>query len=262
MNEQDIDTTTPNVARVYDYYLGGGANFEADREFANKMLAILPEARIAAIANRRFQGRAVRFAAQQGVRQFLDLGAGIPTAHPTHEVARAVHPDAKVVYVDSEPIAAAHGVRKLSGDERAISVRARLQDVDEVIEKAGELLDFTEPVTVMALAILHFVPDEEDPDGILARYAAATVPGSHAVVSHATAEGAAGMRTAAVAARYTASANRSGHLRSKERFTAMLTPYELVAPGVVWTKQWRPDDPVEAEDPEASAMYAAVGRKR
>lgn len=260
--EKDIDTSKPNVARAYDYYLGGGTNFTADREFAKRILEGLPEARTMAIANRQFQGRAVRLLAEQGVRQFLDLGAGIPTVNPTHEAAREVQPDAKVVYVDSEAVAVTHGQLQLAQDPGCRVVQAELQDVDKVLAEAGQLLDFTEPVAVMLLAIMHFVPDTDDPKAIIGRYASACPGGSYLILSHGTGDGSLNEQVTAAAGDYTSSANYSAHLRSKEAIRDLVEPYELLEPGIVWTPQWRPDAPVDTAEAERTFSYGAVGRKR
>ena len=259
----DVDTQVPNVARVYDYYLGGCCNFATDREFAQDILQGFPEARDFAIANRRYQGRAVRYVSQQGIRQFLDLGAGIPTVNPTHEVARSINPDARVVYVDNEPIAVAHSELMLVGDEHATVVQADLRKPQQVLKMPAirDMLDLSQPVAVMILAMLHFVPGDEDPAGIIAEYVDALAPGSYLIISHATAEGPIGERVAVAAEKYAAT-KLPGHLRTRDQVAELLRPVELVEPGIVWTAAWRPEDPEDAVDAEKSVAYAAVGRKR
>lgn len=261
----DVDVTKPNVARVYDYYLGGAHNFDADRDFAHRIMAKFPEARTFALENRAFQRRAVRWVAGQGVTQFLDLGSGIPTVGPTHETARSVRPDASVVYVDIEPVAVAHSSLMLEGDPRAAIVQRDLRDVPGVLREAARTLDFSRPVAVMILAMLHFLSDEDDPAAVIARYSAALAPGSYLVISHATVEGPVGDRVAEAAARY-AETTLPGHMRDRTQVANMLAGLELVDPGygdggprIVWTPEWHPD--CEVRHPEQSVAYAAVARK-
>ncbi len=262
---QDIglDIDTPNVARVYDYYLGGACNLESDRRFASEILASFPEARDFALHNRRYQHRAVRYVSQLGVRQFLDLGSGIPTVGPTHEIARGINPDARVAYVDIESVAIQHSKLLLDGDEHAAILQADLREPETVLEapEIRSVLDYSQPVAVMILAMLHFLSDTEDPAAIIARYLDALAPGSYLIVSHATTEGPVGDRVAAAAEQY-AETTLPGHMRSREQFAAMLRPVEIIEPGIVWTPQWRPEAPEQAVNPERSVAYAAVGVKR
>ncbi|MGH3492056.1 MAG: SAM-dependent methyltransferase [Sciscionella sp.] len=256
-----VETDIPNVARVYDYYLGGAYNFQADRDFATKILTNFPEARDFARHNRRYQNRAVRHVSEQGVRQFLDLGAGIPTVGPTHEIARQVNPDAKVAYVDIEALAVTQSRHLLAGDTSAEMIEADLRDVDGVLRAASALLDFDQPVAVMILAMLHFLSDEDDPSEVIARYGDALAPGSYMIISHATEEGPVGERVRAAASSY-AETSLPGHLRNREQVAELMRPFELIEPGVVWTPQWRPESAEQAKNPENAVAYAAVGRKR
>lgn len=257
-----VDVDTPNVARVYDYYLGGACNLEVDRKFADEILSRAPEAREFALHNRRYQHRAVRYVANQGVRQFLDLGAGIPTVGPTHEVARSVNPDARVMYVDIEPVAVEHSKLLLDGDSKAGVLQADLREPQAILGSpvVRNVLDLSQPVAVMVLAILHFLPDEDDPAGIIARYLAALPSGSWLIASHGTADGTAGERADEVAEKYQAT-SLAGHARTRQQFAEILRPVEIVDPGIVWTAAWRPDTPEDALQPERSNAYAAVGRK-
>uniref|UniRef100_UPI00056A1F3D SAM-dependent methyltransferase n=1 Tax=Sciscionella sediminilitoris TaxID=1445613 RepID=UPI00056A1F3D len=165
-----------------------------------------------------------------------------------------------VVYVDSETVAAIHARRKLEGDENSLVVQAELQDVDAVLKQSAALLDFTEPVAVMMVAILHFVPEEDDPRGIVNRYAETSAPGSYLIASHGTADGDLGNRLHDVVGEYKERANYNVHLRSKDEFAAILASYELVEPGITWARAWRPDEQTTDSD-EAVAIYAAVGAK-
>lgn len=262
-----VDVSKPNVARVYDYYLGGARNFDVDRVFARKILASFPEARNFAIQNRAYQQRAVRYVSQLGVRQFLDLGSGIPTVGPTHEIARQVNPDARVVYVDIEPVAVEHSSMLLADDPNALVLQQDLRDIDAVVAAARGLLDFDQPVALMILAMLHFLTDDEDPGGVIHDYAKALGPGSYVIISHATAEGPVGDRVSEAAVRY-AETTLPGHLRDRDQVAAMMAGFDLVDPAhgtggprIVWTPEWRPDTD-DVPHPEESVAFAAVGRKR
>jgi SAM-dependent methyltransferase len=218
-----------------------------------------------ALENRAFQRRAVRWVAGQGVTQFLDLGSGVPTVGPTHETARSVRPDASVVYVDLEPVAVAHSTLMLEDDPRAAIVQHDLRDVRGVLQEARKTLDFSRPIAVMILAMLHFLSDEDDPNAIIARYVDALAPGSYLIISHATAEGPVGDRVAEAAERY-AETSLPGHLRDRTQVASMLAGLELVDPGngdggprIVWTPEWHPDG--EVVHPEQAVAYAAVARK-
>lgn len=251
-----IDLERPNAARIYDYLLGGGCNFEPDRVFADHLLETNPEAEGIVRHNRAFVGRAVRLCVEQGIRQFLDLGAGIPTVGSVHEIVQRAASGCRVVYVDNEPIAVVHSQLMLDGNPNAAVVLADLVDVDAVLGSQGvyRLLDFTQPVAVILTAVLHVVPDSADPYGVVARYVRAMASGSVLVVSH----------PACVDRRlFQYSRQLYGQdstSRTIEDIHALLTGTELLGPGVVWTPQWRPEfEP--GDHPEQAGMYAAVGRK-
>lgn len=258
---ESVDLDRPNAARIYDYLLGGAANFEADRRFADHLLELMPEAWGAAIRNREFLRRAVRFCVEAGVRQFLDLGSGVPTAGNVHEIAQALEPDCTVLYVDSETVAVTHAQAMLADNPRAASIQADLLDVDTVLgsPEAGRLLDFDRPVAVLLLAVLHFVPDSAQPHAAVARYVARMATGSLLAVSHAAAH-LTPDRVSEIKRLYERSADQ-GFLRDEEEFTRFFTGTELVEPGVVWTPQWRPEPDSVVERPETSLLYAGVGRK-
>lgn len=258
---ESIDLDRPNAARVYDYLLGGAANFEQDRAFAEKVLAVLPEARSAARLNRAFLRRAVRFCVDSGIRQFIDVGSGIPTAGNVHEIAQALAPESRVLYVDSEPVAVTHSELILRGNDNADAIRADLTNPESILlsEAAQRLIDFSLPVAVLMVSVLHFIPDSTEPHHAVARYVDAMAPGSFLVLSHAV------QRTtdSAVAAGelYDRSAS-PGVGRSVDEITAFFTGTELVEPGLLWTPQWRPESPEDVgENPEASLVLAGVGRK-
>jgi hypothetical protein len=254
-----IDVNRPNAARVYDYLLGGGCNFEVDRVFARQLQQITPHVERSMQDNRAFLGRAVRFCVEQGVRQFLDLGSGIPTVGNVHEIAQRLAPDARVVYVDHEPIAVAHSQLILTGNDNADVVLADLLQVDSVLssQPVRRLLDFTQPMAVILAAVLHFVPDDAGPYGVVARYVDAMPSGSFLVVSHGVR--AEQQREEDTYRLYNQSSTPAAG-RTREEVHAFLAGTEIVNPGVVWTSQWRPEfDP--GEYLHQAGVYAAVGRK-
>lgn len=259
----DVDLTRPNAARVYDYLLGGGCNFDIDRKFADEVLEVLPEAREATRLNRGFLRRAVRYCAEQGVRQFLDLGAGIPTVGPTHEIAAAVHPGSKVLYVDNEAVAVAHSKLLLEHNANAAMLQedARVPEAILHAPETRQLLDFDQPIAVMMLALLHFMPDAEDPAGLVASYRDALAPGSYLILSHVTQEGRVGARTEDAVDKYRRTAN-TAYVRDRDQVLRFFDGFELVEPGVVFTQEWRPETAEEAgETSERSLALAGVGRK-
>ncbi|MEV4179691.1 SAM-dependent methyltransferase [Nonomuraea sp. NPDC049709] len=233
-----INPNMPNVARMYDYFLGGNDNLAADRAAAEEALKLNPNARECARANRAFLGRAVRFLAERGVRQFLDIGSGLPAVGNVHQVAQAVMPDARTVYVDHDAVVLCHGRALLATDEHTIVVEADMRDPATILECAAERLDFSEPVAVLLVASLHFVLPEEDPYGIVRYLMGGTAPGSYLVVSHV-------LRTEttvrAVAAYARASAPVA--LRSEEEIAGFFEAVgaELVEPGLVRVPLWRPE---------------------
>jgi S-adenosyl methyltransferase len=257
---QDIDLDRPNAARIYDYFLGGACNFERDREFADTFLQYLPDAEAAAQRNRAFLRRAVRFCVERGIRQFLDLGSGIPTVGNVHEIAQGLVPESRVLYVDNEPVAVAHSELMLKDNERAAILHADLCDTDTVLgsQSAGQLLDFEQPVAVLLVAVLHFVPDSAQPRAAIERYLERMAPGSFLVLSHGTGEG----RTEDqddTGDGYQRTAT-PGVGRTRAEILALMAGTDLVEPGLVWTPQWRPDVPEEVgEHPEQSLVLAGVG---
>jgi S-adenosyl methyltransferase len=243
---EDVDVERPSIARVYDYYLGGSHNFAADREFADQVLRVMPEATTAAQQNRAFLRRAVRYLCAAGIRQFIDLGSGIPTVGNVHEVAQAAAPDARVVYVDLDPVAYAHSRAILADHPHATVIRADLRKPGDVLadRQLCDHIDFDRPVGILLVAVLHFVPDGERPADIVASYSAATAPGSHVVVSHATDEGMT-KAGAEVVSLYNRS-SRTVVTRSTAQLTTWMDGLSLVDPGVVNIADWRPDSPEDA----------------
>lgn len=251
---ESIDLSRPNAARVYDYLLGGAANFETDREFADKLLEVMPQARTAARLNRAFLRRAVRFCVAAGIDQFLDIGSGVPTAGNVHEIA----PDARVLYVDNEPVAVTHSELLLQDYPLASSMSGDLTDPEPIL--ATDTLDFDRPIAVLMVAVLHFIPDDTKPYEAVARYVSALAPGSYLVLSHG-AERPALQGREEVDQLYKRSAN-PGVRRTPEQIKEFFTGLELVEPGLVWTPQWRPDSPDEVgDDPESALVMAGVAHK-
>jgi SAM-dependent methyltransferase len=236
-----VDLSTPNAARMYDYYLGGKDNFAADREAAEKALRIAPQIRIAARQNRAFLGRAVRHLAQDGIRQFLDVGTGLPTQNNVHEVARRTAHDARVVYVDNDPVVLTHGRAILGGDENVHIVQADLRRPDEILDnpEVRERIDFDRPVAILLTAIVHFLQESDDPDAIVARFRAALPAGGHLVLSHVCGE-ALPDSVPGVTEVYRHSSTPIV-ARTPDRIASFFGDLELLDPGLVNVAQWRPD---------------------
>lgn len=257
-----FDPETPSTARMYDYYLGGKNNFPADREAAEEVMAKMPPGtiRTAARQNRMFLGRAVRFLAGQGVRQFLDIGTGLPTMGNVHEVAQGVAPDCRIVYVDHDPVVLAHGRNMLSSVSGATIIGHDLRQPPAILadHELRGLFDLSQPVAVLLVAVLHFIKDAEDPRGILAELMGAMAPGSYLVISHATADSYQELDDAIQAY---STASSSMHNRTRAEIEALFTGLDLVDPGVVWLAQWRPDaDTGLADEPGKSLCWCGVAR--
>jgi hypothetical protein len=260
----EIDTSRAHSARMYDYYLGGKNNFAADRDAAEKVLQIWP-ARTAAREGRKFLGRAVRYlAAEVGIRQFLDIGTGLPTANAVHEVAQAVAPSARVVYVDNDPMVLAHARALLtsSPEGRTAYIHADLRDPAGILADpvTNSVLDFSRPIALMLVAIVHFIQDEDKPAELIATLVDALPSGSYLVASHITMEHnpvglAAGQRA------YRA-AGVSAQARDSSQFAELaFAGLELVPPGVVLVSEWRPDDDGPRPTPAEVSFYGGVARK-
>ena len=259
-----IDTEKPSVARMYDYLLGGSHNFEVDRRAVDNITRAMPTLPAILRANRGFLRRAVRFFVDQGVTQFLDLGSGVPTVGNVHEVALAANPDARVVYVDIDPIAVAHSRAILEGNKQVSVVRADLREPDVVLtDPAIELLDFEQPVAVLMLAVLHFLPDDDRPADVVARYRDRLAAGSYLAVSHTSLEGDADESAAGRDEFNRQPVDATLVTRSPAEIMRFFDGFELVEPGLVYLAQWRPDPDAEilhADEPLISHL-AGVGRK-
>jgi SAM-dependent methyltransferase len=258
----EIDLDRPSAARVYDYLLGGSHNVQADRDFAEQVLKLAPEAAEAAHANRAFLRRAVRTLVDAGVRQFLDLGSGIPTQGNVHEIAQRYAPGSRIVYVDIDPIAVGHGTQILSGNPHCAAVQGDLRRPELVLERAAEVLDLDAPVGVLVCAVLHFIADRDDPAGVVARYRDAVVPGSHLVVSHASWPAAATHQVMQAREAYDQT-RTSLVLRTAHEITGYLGDWRILDPGVVTVAQWRPEEgaPQSAERTDKLPALAVVGVK-
>jgi hypothetical protein len=255
----------PNVARMYDYMLGGKDHYPADRAAAQRAFAATPEdvVRGGVLQNRKFLGRAVRYlAGELGVRQFLDIGTGLPTMNNVHEVAYAAAAGTRVVYVDNDPVVIAHGRDMLNGVPNATIIPGDLRDPAGILADGvlRSWLDFSQPIAVLLVAVLHFISDEEDPRGIVAALMDAVPPGSYLVVSHVSADGYA---KAANAARAWDDASAGLHMRSRAEVEAMLAGFSLVDPGeLVWTAQWHPDEQTPPIDsPGGATVWCGIARK-
>ena len=254
-----LDPSVAHVARVYDYWLGGKDNFAADREAAELAIAANPGIRASARANRAFLARSVRYlAADCGIRQFLDIGTGLPTAANTHEIAQAVAPECRVVYVDNDPVVLLHARSRLVSDPAgaAAYVEADLRDTGRILTEAARTLDFSQPVAIMLIAILHAIGDV-DPYQIVAKLVDAVPPGSYLVLSHVASD-----IDAEQIAEATARLNQLSHqhftLRDHAQVLRFFEGLELLEPGVVRVENWRAS---ELEPRYQSAMWGGVGRK-
>ncbi|GAA2325664.1 SAM-dependent methyltransferase [Dactylosporangium salmoneum] len=255
-----VDITTPNAARVYDYTLGGFHNFQVDRQFAEDAQRAWPGIFQLAHANRAYLGRAVQWLVGHGVRQFLDIGSGIPTLGNVHEVAQATAPDARVVYVDIDPVAVAHSRHILAGHPNATAISGDLRRPDEILghEEVLGLLDFSQPIALLLMAVLHFVPDADEPGQVIRRFDEATVSGSYVALSHGIPAKVPSDAQEEVRSLYRRTPT-SVHLRSPDQVSAMLDGFTLVQPGLVPITDWHPD-PEDDEAPQPTVL-AAVARK-
>lgn len=256
-----VDLRKPNAARMYDYFLGGSHHLEVDRTAAEQVKAANPQVATLAAQNRAFLGRAVRYFLDHGIRQFLDLGSGIPTVGNVHELVLAAEPRGRVAYVDNERIAVAYSRNVLADVPTATITHADLRDVDAVLNAATvtEVLDLSQPVALLAVAVLHFVPDADDPAAVLARYRAALAPGSYLALTHGTRDHLPPDKLAA--AQVTSEVYRNtgtpAWSRTREEIASWLQGLDLVEPGIVAEREWRADpDPTGPP----GGCWAAVAR--
>ena len=239
---EGVDVTRPSIARIYDYLLYGKDNFAVDRAAAEHLMQSRLEPRRLSLANRGFLLRAVRFLASHGISQYLDLGSGLPTSPSVHEVAREIIPDARVVYVDHDPIVVAHNDALLATRDGVITIRADVRDPDAVLaeEALAKCIDFDEPVAVLLLGVLHFISLDEDAPGIIAKFRQRMVPGSYLAVSLGTSDGADPEMIAETTQTY-AAARMPFTLRSRAQIMDLFEGFSLIEPGLVSLPEWRPD---------------------
>jgi hypothetical protein len=257
----DFDTSVAHIARVYDYWLGGKDNFEADRTAGEEALAAYPDLVSSVRANRAFLARGVRFlAADAGVRQFLDIGTGIPSANNTHEVAQSVAPQSRVVYVDNDPIVLAHARALLVGRPEGTTdyLDADLRETEKILDHARGLLDFSQPVAVMLVAVLHLIGPEDHPYGIVSQLMDAVPPGSYLLLSHVASD-IEPEKMAEMGKRLNRLLAQKGYYRSQAEVSQFFTGLELLEPGVVPVQHWRQDS--EIEGARRAAMWGGLARK-
>jgi hypothetical protein len=248
---------------MYDYYLGGKDNYPADREAAERVITMMPEGtiRIAAVHNRQFLGRAVRLlASQYGIRQFLDIGAGLPTMSSVHDVAKSVAPDSRVIYVDHDPVVLAHARDLLHGVDNTTVIKHDLRNTADIMAdpELNALFDLSQPVAVLLVAILHFISDEEDPRGIIDALMKPLPAGSCLVISHATADSLSELDNVT---QVYEKATSNLYNRRRDEVEGLFAGYDLIDPGVVGLPQWRPDEDAGTDDPDTSLFWCGVARK-
>jgi len=259
---EGIDLGTASAARMYDYYLGGAHNFGVDRDLARQVLQAMPDTPLIAQANRAFLHRAVRFLLDAGVRQFIDIGSGIPTEGNTHETAQRQVPEARVLYVDHDAVAVVHSELLLKDNPNAAVLHADLLRPEDILDspELGGLIDLSQPVGVLMLAVLHFIPEQARPEEIIGRFRERVAPGSFLVISHASGE-TRPVQAGEVAGLYRSAADKVS-LRTRDRVRELFTGWDLVDPGVVWVPQWHPNWPDEVgPDPASIGVSAGVGRR-
>jgi hypothetical protein len=259
---RDVDLSTASAARIYDYFLGGAHNFGVDRKVAEQLLEAFPGTPLIAQTNRAFLHRAVSFLVSQGVRQFIDIGSGIPTVSSVHENAQREDPAARVLYVDHDPVAVAHSELILGESDSVRVLQADLRRPKDILQspQLADVIDLSQPVAVLMVAVLHFLSEDDDPSAVIDTFREAVVPGSHLVLSHTTDEGrrSEGQRVQEL---YRSTADPI-HFRSRGRIQDLFTGWDLVEPGVVWVPEWRPRSPEQVgPDPSASTILGGVARK-
>ena len=258
-----FDISVAHPARIYDYWLGGKDNFEADRIVGEETIAAHPSIRMSARANRAFLARTVRYlAADEGIRQFLDVGTGLPTANNTHEVAQIVAPESRIVYVDNDPLVLSHARALLTSSPQGVTayLDADLRDTGKILTQAAETLDFTQPVAIMLLAILHYIPDLDEVHRILARLLDAVPPGSFVTISHAASDIFAEEMAEMFKRMNEHLPEASHHVgRPHKVVTQFFDGLDVVEPGVVPVSEWRPRTDTEAATP--TSLWGGVARK-
>ncbi len=258
----EINTRVAHPARLYDYWLGGKDNFAVDRDLAEKIVAQQPGSLESVRANRRFLARAVRCAAAAGIRQFIDIGSGLPTVENTHEIAQRAVPDARVVYVDIDPIVVVHG-RALLADTGSIGVvQGDVREPETILghPEVKELIDFNQPVAVLLLGVLHYVADDEDPYGVVARLRDAMAPGSHLILSHLTGDDDPQTMEGSIKIVRSTPVSVVSVPRTFDQVKPFFDGLAILDPGIVPVHLWRPDRPVAAD--KRFWLWAGVARRK
>ncbi|WP_128381313.1 SAM-dependent methyltransferase [Streptomyces cavernae] len=259
----EIDTSKPHPARMYDWYLGGKDNYPVDEQMGRQMLTLDPRVPVMARVNRAFMHRATRWLAENGIRQFLDVGTGIPTQPNLHQIAQGIAPDARVVYCDNDPIVLAHAAALLRSTPEGVTeyLQADMRDPASIVEGAKEVLDFGRPIALSLVALLHFVSDEDGAHELVDRLLSELPSGSCLMMTHATADFTPEESRAATEKLKAAGVTLA--LRSREEFARFFDSLDLVEPGVVVVDKWHPElgEPVPGQDDGVIPGYGAVGRK-
>ncbi|RST05242.1 SAM-dependent methyltransferase [Streptomyces sp. WAC05374] len=258
-----IDTNVPSVARMYDYLLGGSDNYASDREACELLLKQVPSSKALAVNNRHFLRRVVRVLAKEyGIRQFIDHGSGLPTQDNVHQVAQAVDPASRVVYVDNDPIVLAHGRALLDENDRTAVIQADMRDTDGIFghEETRRLIDFSRPVAALFVSVLHCIPDQDDPGALVRRVAERLVPGSFLVVCQLVSDRPE-IRAFVTDFMAEATGGHWGRVREEHEVTEFLTGLEILEPGLVEVSTWRPDnDLAPVQQTDEWVEWGGVGR--
>jgi len=256
-----IDPTIPSPARMYDYYLGGKDNYAADRAAAEKALSVVPHGRQIAQANRHFLAHAVVLMANHGVRQFIDLGTGIPTSPSVHELARMIQPDAHVLYVDNDPVVTAHNQALLATSTGIQAIHGDIRQPYGIFTspELDQLIDFDQPVGILFVAVLHFIPEEDEPAALVTTFTSYMAPGSYLALSHITSDGTGPQVVATIQDAY-AHASAPAIFRTRSQIAAFFAGLELEPPGLVDVAGWFPFARTTPTQPPAVGFLGGVGR--
>ncbi|MGP3964818.1 SAM-dependent methyltransferase [Nonomuraea sp. 3N208] len=258
-----VDTSTPNLARMHDYFIGGKDNFAVDREAAEAVLAIAPEVRVMALEHQAFHVRVVRYLVDQGITQFINLGAGLPTQLNTHQLARSVAPDARVVYVDNDPVVLTHGRAILAREPGIVVVEGDVMHPAELLADPvlRQTIDLDQPVAVLLFAILQYIPDEREPFLRVAQLRDALPAGSHIVITHVVFDSRPEIAEPIVDLYKKILGDAEGGARTREEVSGFFDGLEVVEPGLVYVRDWRPDSPFVSERSDKAWVIVGVGRK-
>jgi hypothetical protein len=258
-----IDSSTPNLARMHDYFIGGKDNFAVDREAAEAVLATAPEVRVMAQEHQAFQGRVIRFLVEQGITQFINLGSGLPSEPNTHELARSLAPDARVAYVDNDPVVLAHARAILARGAGTGVVKGDILHPAELLADPDlrQVIDLDQPVAVLLLGVLQYIPDGHEPFRRVAELCEALPAGSHVVITHVVFDSRPEVAEPIVALYRRMLGHAEGGARTRETVLPFFDGLELVEPGLVYVREWRPDSPFLTERPEKAWVMVGVGRK-